>query len=277
MFQYAAGKRLSLARGVELKLDIRRLRGNSYRKYHLDVFHVSEKFATEEEIRKLIRGKISTWLLLPFRQKLGVSFMPPVFYPERQYTFDPLVLELEDNVFLKGRFHSEKYFADVADIIVEKYKLKSVSARAGFLHAEIVGCDSVSVHVRRGDYVAKPQNLARYGTCGKEYYEECIRRALEVSDKSRFFVFSDEPDWVRANMSFPENTFFTTREGLSCDAEELFLMSSCRQHITANSTFSWWGAWLDRSPQKIVYTPKRWFLAEDLDTQDLIPETWIRV
>jgi hypothetical protein len=277
MFQYAAGKRLSLVRGVELKLDVRRLQGDSYRKYHLDVFNISEEFATEKEIRELKRRRVSTWLLLPVRNRIGVKFLPPAFYAERQYTFEPMVLDLKDNVYLKGRFHSEKYFEDMAEVIAEKYTLKSLSRKAQELHDEIIDCNSISVHVRRGDYVSKPQNLARYGICSFDYYKECMHRVLDTGGALKFYVFSDEPDWVRKNMSFPEDSVFVTRDGLNCDAEELFLMSSCRQHVTANSTFSWWGVWLDRNPHKTVYTPEKWFLAEDLDTADLIPGTWIRV
>lgn len=277
MFQYAAGLRLSLARNVELKLDVRRLQGDSYRKYHLDLFNISKIFATEEEINRLKRSKISTWLLLPFRKKIGADFMPPVFYPESQYGFDPQVLELGNSVYLKGRFHSEKYFADITDTIAAGYTLKSVSDKTRELHDEITGTDSVSVHVRRGDYITNSNNLSRYGTCDDKYYAECVQKALEFSDRSKFFIFSDEPEWVSTNMSFPENSVFVTNEGLNSDAEEIYLMSLCRQHITANSTFSWWGAWLDRRIDKVVYTPRRWFLAEDLDTRDLLPETWIKV
>ncbi|MDF1537244.1 MAG: alpha-1,2-fucosyltransferase, partial [bacterium] len=222
MFQYATGKRLSLTSGAELKLDVRRLKGDSYRKFQLDVFDISEEPATEEEIRRIQRSSISTWLLLPIRHRIGVKFMPPAFYPEKQYTFDPLVLEIKDNVYLKGHFHSEKYFTDVADIIAETYTLKSISKKTRELHNEIIGCNSVSVHVRRGDYVSKPQNQTRYGSCSIEYYNECMRMILSTGSAPKFYVFSDEPDWVRNNMSFPESTIIVTREGLGCDAEELF-------------------------------------------------------
>lgn len=203
--------------------------------------------------------------------------MPPVFYAESGYTFDPMVIDLKDDVYLKGRFHSEKYFADIAHIIAEKYTLKSTSKKADELHKEIIKCNSISVHIRRGDYVSNPRNLERYGTCTTEYYNECMSRVLSSGDAPKFYVFSDEPGWVRSNMTFPADSVYVTREGLDSDSEEIFLMSSCKQHITANSTFSWWGAWLGQNPDKTVYTPKRWFLAQDLDTADLIPDTWIRV
>ena len=119
--------------------------------------------------------------------------------------------------------------------------------------------------------------MARYGTCSTEYYSECVSRIQSAGGAPKFYIFSDEPDWVRENIPFPENSVFVDGNGPGSDAEELFLISSCQQHITANSTFSWWGAWLDRNPNKTVYTPKGWFLAEDLDTTDLIPNSWIRI
>ena len=277
MFQYAAAKRLSLNRGVELKLDARRLQGGSYRKFQLGGFNIPEEFATKEEIRRVKLGAIFTWLLMPIRLLTGFDFKLPEFYSEKKYTFDPLAMELGGQVYLKGRFHSEKYFSDTADTITESYTLRSVSEKALKIQNEIASVDSVSVHVRRGDYISNSHNLARYGTCPDSYYEKCIEKTMERSENLRFFIFSDEPDWVSENMSFPENSVFVTSDGLNGDAEELYLMSLCRQHITANSTFSWWGAWLDRRADKVVYTPRKWFLAEDLDTRDLIPETWIKV
>ena len=277
MFQYAVGKRLSIARGVPLKLDTRRLQGISYRQYQLSAYNIDEETATEEEIKTLKRSSLSTWLLLPIRPWIGVRLFPPVFFPERKNTFDPMVLQLGGNTYLKGYFQSEKYFLDVADTIVENFKLKTISPKARSFHQEIAGCNSVSVHVRRGDYVFKPDNLEKFGVCGFEHYAGCLQRILSEGGSPRFYIFSDELDWVRANMSFPSGTTFVTRDGLNCDAEELFLMSVCRQHITSNSTFSWWGAWLDRKPAKVVYTPRRWFVSDELDCRDLVPHTWIKV
>jgi hypothetical protein len=277
MFQYAAAKRLSQTHGVELKLDARRLQGDSYRKFQLGAFNIPEELATEDEIRRIKLGAMFTWLLMPTHLLTGFNFKLPEFYSEKQYAFDPLVMELGNQVYLKGRFHSEKYFSDITDTIAENYTLRSVSEKARKLENDITSVDSVSIHVRRGDYISNSHNLARYGTCDDSYYERSVEKALKHSETSKFFIFSDEPDWVSENMPFPENSVFVTSEGLNGDAEELYLMSLCRQHITANSTFSWWGAWLDRKADKAVYTPGRWFLAEDLDTRDLIPEAWIKV
>jgi len=277
MFQYAAAKRLSQTHGVKLKLDARRLQGDSYRKFQLGVFNITDEFATDEEIGRVKFGAFFTWLLMPIRLLTGFNFNLPEFYSEKKYTFDPLVMELGNHVYLKGRFHSEKYFSDISDTIAENFTLRSVSEKAQKLQNEITSVDSVSLHVRRGDYISNSNNLARYGTCSDSYYEKCVEKALKHSETSKFFIFSDEPDWVSENMSFPVNSVFVTSEGLNGDAEELYLMSLCRQHITANSTFSWWGAWLDRKADKVVYTPGKWFLAEALDTRDLLPETWITV
>ena len=277
MFQYAAGKSLSIARGVPLKLDTRRLQGNSYRQYQLGAFNIHEETATEEEIKNLMRSSLSTWLLMPIRPWIENRFFPPMFFAEQNYTFDPMVLLLGGNVYIKGFFQSEKYFLDAVDIIVDNFKLKHISPKAHSFHQEIIGCNSVSVHLRRGDYISKPGNLEKYGVCSIEYYTGCLQRILNEGGSPKFYIFSDELDWVRANMSFPKGTTFVTRDGLNCDAEELFLMSACRQHITSNSTFSWWGAWLDREPTMVAYTPTTWFVSDERDCKDLVPHTWIRV
>ena len=277
MFKYATGKRLSLARGDELKLDISRLSDSSYRKYQLGSFDIREEIASEQEIRKLKYGSFTTWDFLHFRPWIGVRFLPPTFYTERSVRFDPLVLDLDDNVYLQGRLQCEKYFLDMADEIAMRFRIKDMSARAREFALEMEGCESVSIHVRRGDYVSNPGFSRQYGFIGPEYYEECVRRILESGGEPRFFVFSDEPGWVRTNMDFPDGTQYVTPDGLNSDAEELYLMSFCKKHITANSTFSWWGAWLGKNPEKVIYTPRRWFLSDEKDTSGLIPDSWVKV
>jgi hypothetical protein len=142
--------------------------------------------------------------------------------------------------------------------------------------ASIRGVDSVSVHVRRGDYVSDPATNQSLGTCSAEYYRGAARLIASQVSSPRFFVFSDEPDWARANLELEGPAVFVTHNDPERGYEDMRLMAFCRHHIVANSSFSWWGAWLSNSGG-IVVAPKRWFKANEWDARDLVPERWVRL
>ena len=143
--------------------------------------------------------------------------------------------------------------------------------------AEIAACNAVSLHVRRGDYAADPVVTSMHGLCPLDYYDRAVEYVLgRVSDPA-FFLFSDDPDWVREHLKLRGSVSVVDHNGPDSGSEDLRLMSLCRHHIIANSTFSWWGAWLDPRPDKLVIAPKRWFADESLDTSDLLPAGWVKL
>lgn len=281
LFQYAAGRRLAQVRGVELKLDISAL-GNpnsgTPRNYELSPFTVQPMIATEEEVAALVRPRRRLLSgLLPGRFRLP-GLPPPSHVKEAHFHFDPAILDLPDGVYLDGYWQSERYFADAADVIRADLTITApAEGRNWELLEQIRSCNAVSVHVRRGDYVSDKHTADYHGTCNLDYYHRAIQYVADAIANPVLFVFSDDPDWVRANLKAPYPITIVDHNGPERCAEDLRLMSACRHHVLANSSFSWWGAWLDPRPEKIIVAPQQWFRCTDLCTVDLVPAGWSRL
>ena len=142
--------------------------------------------------------------------------------------------------------------------------------------AQIDARKSVSLHVRRGDFVNNPQTFSHHGVCEPGYYREAIGKIKEQHTDLEVFVFSDDMDWAKANITTDLPVTFVNGAGRQ-DFEDLYLMSLCRHNIIANSSFSWWGAWLNPNPEKIVVAPARWFNDKNTDTKDLLPPEWVKL
>ena len=134
----------------------------------------------------------------------------------------------------------------------------------------------MSLHIRRGDYT-KPSTQSLHGLCNAEYYAKSIAYIAERVENPVFFIFSDDIDWAKENMKTGYEQYYIDFNDASQNHEDLRLMSNCKHHIVANSTFSWWGAWLDPNPIKIVTIPSIWFAGYDYDTRDLYPDGWIHI
>jgi hypothetical protein len=132
----------------------------------------------------------------------------------------------------------------------------------------------VSLHIRRGDYVSNRKNIETHGVLGIDYYKRALNFMKEKVKNPQVFVFSDDIPWARENLETDLSLHFMDDNGVERNYEDLRLMSNCKYHIIANSSFSWWGAWLGKFPDKQIYAPRNWFNSSDNDTKDLIPETW---
>jgi hypothetical protein len=140
---------------------------------------------------------------------------------------------------------------------------------------------SISIHIRRGDYVQNKKTGKHHGNCSSEYYKNALDEILSKLSKGqrenvRLFIFSDDIEWARKNLSFACPSVFVSNPATP-DYEELVLMSKCSHHIIANSSFSWWGAWLDSNPQKIVIAPAKWFNTRQSLYKDIVPSSWIKI
>ncbi len=140
--------------------------------------------------------------------------------------------------------------------------------------AQIGKVNAVSLHVRRGDYLA----LAAHNVCTEDYYQAALQKVVDLSGETpQVFIFSDEPDWARSNLSLPCERTIVDFNGPETDYEDLRLMSLCKHNIIANSSFSWWGAWLNANPDKIVTAPETWFGNRKLNNPDILPQKWVPI
>lgn len=277
LFQYAAGRTIALANETVLKLDISTYE-TSPRGYRLDKYNIQAETASPGEVSRLtgtgggkcgrLRRAIRARLHLQDR-RVG---------RERHYHFDPAMLTAPDGVYLDGYWQTERYFNEIDDVIREELTPREDpdSANRAAL-SEISKCRSVSLHIRRGDYVSNPTYSKFHGLCPMDYYENAVRQISAEVEQPRFFIFSDDPEWVRENLKLDHPTTYINHNGEEKDYEDLRLMSACENHIIANSSFSWWGAWLCRNPKKVVIAPRKWFNDPSNDTKDLIPNSWRRL
>ena len=276
MFQYACARRAAYVRGARLKLDLSGFKGFGLRRYALGDLNISAEIATEDEVRRFKRRAHVESLLPRWLRKLLRDWRYSELR-EQSFGFDADVLSVTGNILLEGYWQSEKYFADIADIIRREFTLKASPDSANEALANLIeSMSAVSIHVRRGDYVADLDTHRVHGACGLDYYARAVQQIVQNEPHPHFFVFSDDPQWVKEHLRFPFPTVFVEHNGPHRHCEDLWLMSRCRHNIIANSSFSWWGAWLNPNPAKIVIAPSQWFKLETLDTKDLIPEGWVR-
>ncbi len=281
MFQYAIGRALAIRSGTVLKLDLSGFVTDIKRRFELDDFPIQAAPASEIDVKSFrprLHGNKKSWRARATRiMNRYLRTGDPAVYRERYFHFDPMVRDLRPPVYLDGYWQSEKYFADCADLIRREFTPQTpLEAENAVLAARIESTNAVSLHVRRGDYVSEP-NVSRYhGICSADYYRHAVEHITGRVPDSHLFIFSDEPDWARGNLQFAQPTTVVAVNGPNRGFRDMQLMARCRHHIIANSSFSWWGAWLGCSPGKIVVAPKRWFQVNH-DTSDLIPASWVRV
>ncbi|MDA4844247.1 alpha-1,2-fucosyltransferase [Hoeflea poritis] len=272
MFQYACGRALALRTGNELVLDERDFfagPGQEPGLHHLNV--VSGKVAAGKlPPSKKQRLRYLVWRALK---------LPPRIVREQGMAFDPKVIALPGDVFLHGYWQSERYFCDFAQRLRQELSVKTPPDKANTALLRQMGAEpAVSLHIRRGDYVTNPKANALHGTCSLAYYKRAAKLIAERMDENPvFYVFSDEPQWAAANLELPFDIRVVDHNSGDRNFEDMRLMSACRHHIVANSSFSWWGAWLNPSESKIVVAPEKWFADPEKSNPDIIPKSWLTV
>jgi len=257
LFQYAAGRRLSYKHNAVLKIDNSYFEKDKSRAYNLSAFNVKEEFATSEEIKYLSRNNIII---------------------EKHFHFEPRILSLPDNVYMVGHWQSEKYFKDIEPIIRQELTVRiPQTGKNKEIATKIQSTQSVSLHIRRRDFVYYPQHSKYHGVCSLKYYQRCVSYIAKHVSLAHFFIFSDDIFWAKEHLYLPFPMTFVEHNDDSANYEDLRLMSQCKHHIVANSTFSWWGAWLNANMNKIVCVPKKWFKGwrPNRNTKDLFPQSWI--
>ena len=260
MFQYAIGKAISLQHNDILKLDTTTYdKYKPHNGYRLNALNIDENIATNKEVaffRLLSR--------IP-----EISGKRRIKEQERTI-YDPMVFQ-HKNIYLNGYWHNEDYFKHIRDILEREFTPKESLKMTSLNYLnQIRATNSISVHIRRGDYLKHP-NL---GVLDLNYYKHAINFFLEYQKNSIFYFFSDDINWCKENFSFVDQKIFI--ENTSSEVEDLHLMTNCRHNIIANSTFSWWGAWLNNNVNKMVIAPQKW-MAHNPKNYSWVPNTWKQV
>lgn len=275
MFQYAMARAASFRLDTPLRLDIAGFKTYELHAYGLDHFHLAGSVADKNEY---LVGDPKQ-LLDRIKLRLGLVKRLENFQ-ENGMQFDDSVFTLKDDTYLDGYWQSERYFSDFEQRIRDDFSFKVPADRVNQEYLDhINSVYAVSVHIRRGDYVNNPAVNAIHGICDLNYYQRAIEflRARTASEKLHFFIFSDDPEWVRENVNFGNATTFVSHNDAARNYEDMRLMSACKHHIIANSSFSWWGAWLNANPDKVVVAPKQWFKSSTLSSTDIVPDSWNRL
>lgn len=277
MFQYAAARRLAHLHETQLKLDVFQFPTYKLRVYELGHFNVNMNFVDYDDIGAFKENCCIKKFFLKLKNLFRSDKILEV--KEKYFHFDESILYLSDNVYLRGYWQSEKCFKDIESIIRSDFSLREKLTNASEEIANLIRRSKVSVaiHIRRGDYVSNSTTNSMHGTCSLSYYQECVKELAEKFSDLQLFIFSDDPVWVQENLHYKYPTVFVSHNGSERAYEDMHLMSLCDHNIIANSSFSWWGAWLNNNPDKIVFAPKKWFRKDEINTKDLIPDNWIRV
>ena len=277
LFIYAAARRLALVNNAELVLDD--VSGFAYdaayqRHYQLDHFNISCRNATSverfEPFSRLRRAFTRRWnKRLPFEQR--------AYLVQEGIDFDPCLLHFrpQGTVYLEGYWQSENYFKDVEATIRQDLQIKPPTDAANLVMAEhIRNCKAVAVHVRFFD---EPHAVGINNTPG-DYYTRTVNTMGRLVPAAHYFIFSDQPEAARARIPLPDArvTLVAHNQGDENAYCDLWLMTQCQHFIIANSTFSWWGAWLNLCADKIVIAPKYWG-ASQANVRHLLPQEWMRL
>lgn len=282
MFQYALGRVLSLKHDAELLFDITPFdyqpHTNTKRTFELDVYNVPGTIAPKSIVERW--GRPNRYkIILNHYLNLGLNPYPKNYIKEDGHVFHPEILTTPDNIYLSGYWQSEKYIVSERSTLISDFTARStqISPTNKKLSAAIASSESVSLHVRRTDYVTNPSSNAFHGVCDLNYYHQAMSRMERKVKKPTYFVFSDDPVWARGNIKSRHKLVFVTHNQGRDAHEDLRHMANCKHNITANSSFSWWGAWLNTHTDRLVISPKRWFNTNQVNTKDLIPTQWVKI
>lgn len=274
LFQYAYARTL-MEKGLDVRLDVLKYYDNTFKKYRnndnrtnsIEKFKITVPIASEDDLlpfEYIKRESKSDNIKFYLAQKGMWKYK---FHEEKWQRYNEKMNNISGNCYVKGWFQSERYFKTIRHVLLEELTLKESFDIDSELEDMIQSPSSVSIHLRRGDYVKAHHEL------NAAYYHQAIKRILQSVKEPKFIVFSDDIDWVRRHVEIPGEVKYVTRDSGLEDCQELELMSCCKANIISNSTFSWWAAWLNKNPNKIVLAPKKWINGQE----GIVPEEWIIV
>ncbi len=279
MFQYAFGLKMALKNNSELKLDTNFYSTQRKRHFELGVFDIKIKRASNREIAKVKYGLGISHLInfenfLSFKNKLK----PKSYISQSSVFSNPNLLNIAGDIYLDGHWQDERYFKDIENAVREEFTFKPLSDDNNKTMLEkIKKSNSVSVHVRRGDYINNLETKKVHGIDLSGYYLKAVEYINKKLPNPKYFVFSDDIDWCKKHVKYEGEMIFVDINEKESNYEDMRLMGCCKHNIVTNSSFSWWGAWLNNNKDKIVIAPKKWFSIKSPFERDIIPASWIKL
>jgi hypothetical protein len=274
MFQYAVARSISINLQAKLILDTSYYQPNFEQNYGLSVFNINAEVvnSTPENNNK------NSINLSHYQHNDRTKDYHHL--KEKSFRFDSSLFNISGNIYLDGYFQSEKYFMTNRHNIYTDFSLREeLDSTNRSIVSDMESCNSVSIHVRRGDYLIESiKNIL--SICDVKYYKKAVDIIYRDIKNPVFYVFSDDIDWAKRNLSFIQNTYFININFKEESYKDMILMSKCKHNIISNSTFSWWAAWLNDNPNKMIISPIMWFNPKSRNSkndQDIRPASWIQV
>ena len=267
MFQFAAGYSIARKNNVELSLDLRRYN----RRIDHNGFELQNVFDIYSKVNILNNpANFSFTNIKEFLNKIDITYSK---FKEQHFHYTNEILNIPKHSLLNGYWQSELYFKSYAQEIREIFSFFNKLDKKNLLIAnDIKKNDSISIHIRRGDYLLKQNNIFNQDL--SEYYIKAIQETSKCFSNPKYFIFTDDPLWVTENLIIDcSHIVVDVNHGVK-SFFDMYLMSLCKANIIANSSFSWWGAWLNNKKDKIVYAPNNWFKDKLICTDDLFPNSW---
>ncbi|MDP1766805.1 MAG: alpha-1,2-fucosyltransferase [Methylotenera sp.] len=265
--------------GSALKLDTGDFTAYSlHQGFELDrVFNCHAEIATDNDLALVLGWQRAAYVKRALRRPQLKIIRYKSYIVEPHFNYWNNINQLKDNVYLEGYWQSERYFHEFSNKIREDFTFKLPFSKQNTEIADRIGkVNALSLHVRRGDYANNSKTLATHGLCSLDYYRAAIQLIIKQVENPHFFVFSDDIAWVKNNLKIDFPHLFIDHNLGAESYNDMRLMSLCKHNIIANSSFSWWAAWLNTNPQKIVIAPQDWF-SNKVNVSDLIPHGWIRI
>ncbi|MEA2077127.1 MAG: alpha-1,2-fucosyltransferase [Candidatus Marinimicrobia bacterium] len=277
LYQYALARNIEIKNNYSIKFDKCSFTDYIFpHKFRLDVFNTKFDIATEEDTNKVISrttnlkniekkplyknyGIISKALRFLYRKFDHFTYYKKSFIKEKRFTIDKKILSVDDNTYLDGYWGKYQYFEEIRDTLLDEITIKSEFATEKFIQSaqDIKKRNSVSIHIRRG-YAKRAGDLKIFGVLPLSYYKKAIELINKNIKDPYFYIFSDDIEWAKENLQINDFSEFVNF-GSKGDYLELLLMSYCKHNIIANSTFSWWAAWLNQNSDKTVIAPEKWY------------------
>lgn len=289
MFQYAFAKHISIEKGVALKLDSSLLGGGDaenvvVRHFDLDVFGIQkiEETASKKEVERF-NGKFYPTILDRISFKIKSKFSNDQLLIQKGNEInDQLLCPKGEKLCVVGRWQSERFFFNNTDAIKKIFSFSGFQPNTYSLSVaeQIRQSKSVSIHVRRGDYVTHPIYSKKLGALSLKYYLDAISLLKEkVSGNLTFYIVSDDIEWCKFNFeNVNENIVFVEQEKNKLGfLSDLWLLHICQHAIISNSTFSWWGAWLGETAESVIIAPKKWSISPEFTPESIVPERWSKI